>query len=136
MISRHRQVAFPSPFTPEEIELDPEKGLWVPGRKKILVPSPKMPSYGLDWAPITQSLDFQRECFRNLMLGGWDTRYCDCVPSRSEYLAQPRDLRIPVRDNNLVPVTYNDIKRSETPAFRSRPRYGVLYDRYERMIRD
>lgn len=126
MISRHRQIAFPSPFTPEEIELDPEKGLWVPGRKKIFVPSAPRPAFdwGINWA----RLDIQAECFRNLMLGGWDTRHCDCVPSRSEYLAQPRNLQIP--------VTYNDIKRSETPAFRSRPRYGVLYDRYERMIRD
>jgi hypothetical protein len=108
MNERHRQQQFPSPFELPEMELDPEKLLWVPGRKKIFIPSAPKPAVGFDWSfslepirPVTiQNLDFA-----SLYLDR-----CICVPGRSEYMGISRE----------VPITYQNIRRSERPAWRSR----------------
>jgi len=102
MNERHRQVQFPDPF---EFEIDPERALWVPGRKKIFVPAPKKieslwDTMRIDWGPFFS--DRQRDFYERL---------CICVPGRSESISG-RDFR--------VPMTYNDIQRSQVPAFRSR----------------
>jgi hypothetical protein len=89
------------------MDLDPERELWVPGRKKIFIPSAPKPMIGFDWGQ--RQITVEMLDFSSLYLF-----HADCVPSRGQI------------------ITYGDIKRSEVPMFRSRPRYGVLYDRYER----
>jgi len=128
MNERHRQNAFKSPIELPELELDLDRLLWIPGRKKIFIPSAPKPAFdwgvGLTWEtirPVTiqklgESLDFQRECFRRLQLGGFDTRYCDCVPSR-EYLGLSREIVVPVQ---VKEGTWAGVERSAEPNFRSR----------------
>jgi hypothetical protein len=104
-MTRHRQQQFKSLFTPEEIVLDPEKGLWVPGRKTICIPAPKMPAIGIDWSwpylSAAQEAFFSR---RRDSWGRWDKGEPVCVPSR---------------DQLFVPVRYRDIQRSTRPAWRN-----------------
>jgi hypothetical protein len=111
MNERHRQKQFPSPFSPEELELDPEKKLWVPGRKKILLPTVKPVSLWdfFDFSKIAlEKLDISRNPL-------WDRHFREmhpeCVPSRSEVI------RVPVSDK---PRTWNDVQRTTQPNFRSR----------------
>ena len=117
MNERHRQQKFPDPFEFEidNFEVDPERALWVPGRKKIFLPP--APKVGIDWgfSPLRMmvSLDFETRLISPSDFFAWCK---NCVPSRSEVI-EGRPLRIP--------LTYNDIERSQIPAFRSgRNRYN------------
>ncbi len=120
-------------------ELDWDKLLWIPGEKKFFLPSIELKT-GIDWgfdpAFLTRSLTMEMlkeasdRITRSLYLGSWDNppaepsrqqfrgydRYCECVPSRGNFINGSREMRVPVQ---IRPV-----------------RHGVLYDRYERKIID
>lgn len=128
-MERHKTVQFPSPFFPEELELDPEKALWVPGKKKIFVPSLKQAEFlGWRYPPEAYRVHlFTQDMYEKSIMKLVDEArfevvnrreveerearydYCECVPGRAGFLGISRD----------VPVTYNDIRRSENPQFRS-----------------
>ena len=103
MNERHRQIKFPDPL---EFEIDPERALWVPGRKKIFLPS--APKVGIDWGfsppRMMVSLDFETRLLSASDFFAWCK---NCVPSRSEILTPDS------------PRMWNDIRRSEVPVFRS-----------------
>lgn len=107
MNERHRQQPFKSPML--EMELDPERKMWVPGKKKIFIPAirpcERLFSWDIETVPrvTARGLDFgaMRDFYAMLM--------ADCSPSRGEYLAIPRD----------TPIRYGDIQRSSEPEFRS-----------------
>jgi len=88
MNERHRQQQFVSPFDPHELELDPEKKLWVPGRKKIFIPSsvPSPVRFSYDLETIFQPSLLREFFFRNV---------CICIPERSRYIA-PASFRVPL----------------------------------------
>jgi hypothetical protein len=97
MNKRHRQQQFTSPFTMPELELDPEKALWVPGRKKIFIPAPK---------PVTKWLfenDFVREELSRMTMRHYLLNYPICVPGRNEL---------------FTPRTWNDVVRSSEPMWK------------------
>lgn len=114
-MTRNRQIHFPSPFDPDDFDF--ERELWVPGKKKIFLPTVK-PASLWDF--------FDRNAIEKLLredmtrgLAYWDINrydYCECTPGRSEYLAIPRN------DPPRIPSvrTWNDVKRSTEPQFRSR----------------
>lgn len=119
MNERHRQIKFPDPleFEIDNFEVDPERALWVPGRKKIFLPSAPRETFSWDIETPLQRL-IASEDFAPYLLSASDFFvWCkNCVPSRSEVI-EGRPLRIP--------LTYNDIERSQIPAFRSgRNRYN------------
>jgi hypothetical protein len=132
-MTRHRQLHFPNPFTPEEIELDPEKGLWVPKRKTFFLPTIQ-PASLWDFFDRTTIEKLLREDMRR-GLDYWDMNrydYCECVPGRQSFIS--RNPVVPTRNEG----TWNDVKRSDKPQFRSerRERMGILYDRHFRRMID
>jgi hypothetical protein len=145
MNERHRQQQFPSPFDIPELELDPEKELWVPGRKKIFIPSAPKPVVGFDWGELIRPLTAEMLDFRSLYLNrplvdrpssnarilGIGVSCDDCIPSRGIYTCDMRGrCTEPGEHERQQQIrTYNDIRRSEVPMFRSR-RERILNDRY------
>ena len=115
-------------------ELDWDRLLWIPGEKRFFFPSIELAT-GMDWgfAPsfLQRSLTIEmleettKRVFQNLYLGSWDNPpaqpelrqfrgydiYCECVPSRSQFFVEPRQVRVPVKQ-------------------------GILYDRYDRRLID
>lgn len=106
MNERHRQQQFKSPF---DLELDPERKLWVPGKKKIFLPIPREKpalDFTLDWIEsLYRPHPSQRRFFEEQSRDGFLRFLADCSPGRGEYLGVPR-------------VTYNDIQRSTIPMWR------------------
>ena len=107
---RRRQVSFSNPILFPEVdgkfEKDPERALWVPGRKAFFLPTVRQVEFfhGIDWASIVERAFEVR--------GSFYDRFAECVPSRSSLMnREPRVIR------------YNDIVRSTTPAFRSNRRW-------------
>ncbi len=122
MNERHRQQQFKSPLECPELELDPEKKLWVPGKKKFFLPAPRQTSCQVlfSWdietvpalQPISLSIPKLSEIFRIEAEYARDfyARMAECVPGRDGFI-------VPTRE---VPVTrYRDIQRSSEPMFRN-----------------
>lgn len=124
-MTRQRATSFPSPFG-LEVELDPERKLWVPNRRdRIFVPSNAPAKPALDWGnikdwttvlwkPATAQEAYLRELENEARRLYFYEFLNDCSPGRSEYLGISRE----------VPIRYRDIQRSEEPQFRPRiPRW-------------
>jgi hypothetical protein len=122
---RNRAKPFPNPLVPIEEEFDPERALWVPGRKTIFLPAPKPEP--ISWDVETKGLDlfFDRDRLfggavapgvRGLDWGVLRAFIADCSPCRGEYLGIPRTPENVPRNYGVG--TYGDIQRSTEPAFR------------------
>jgi hypothetical protein len=114
MSERHRQIQFPSPIPFEGFEEDPERALWIPGRKKIFLPTAPKPTFSWDIeTTIDRIYDTQMLSLERLY-----GMFADCSPGRSEYLGVSRGFRIPL--STTPAQRWSDVVRSETPLFRSR----------------
>lgn len=115
---RNRNVQFKNPLVPIEEEFDPERALWVPGRKTIFLPTARP---AIDWG---LDLDWTAEfglarapgAMRGLGLDMLRAFIADCSPGRGEYLGIPRTPENVPRNYGVG--TYGDIQRSTEPAFR------------------
>lgn len=113
-MNRHRQQAFPSPVEVPEMafEQDPERALWVPGRKRIFLPAPRQtpPTWtmlSLSW----QEAFVKTDAARARELARWERMLetiCDCSPSRGVYLTQPADQ---IQPRVITPRNYRPIWR-------------------------
>lgn len=103
-MTRHRMKPIANPLVPIEEEFDPERALWVPGRKKIFLPAPRE-SFPWDMG---LSLDFN-EIYRHLLT--------ECVPGRHNFLGADRSQGTP----NLTVGTWGNLRRSDTPMWRPHP---------------
>lgn len=128
-MTRHKTVPFQNPINPDlDLELDPEKELWVLGKKKYFLPGGSTKAIELitwDLDAIVRSwlrpFDIERTLRQNQVYGSWD-RECECVPGRGQFL------RVPERQNNVA-GTWLGIDRSTEPAFRSQPNFRSRYIR-------
>lgn len=110
---RHRQQQFKSPL--ELHEFDPERLLWVPGKKKIFIPAPPAP------VPAWESIDWTRLTPTPFEINNkFDRSYymlmAECTPGRSEHIVP-----VPRRDNDrFAGGTWDEVQRSDEPMFRTR----------------
>lgn len=154
-MSRHRTVAFENPIAPDlDLELDPEKELWVPGKKKYFLPGGSTKLIELiQWDPIdfiketTECNECERNdrLRRNTLMREYAAMICDCLPGENRFRGERAQVEVPVYDTK---GTWAGIDRSTEPAFRSvrvpleirnrssRFREGILYDRHDRRLID
>lgn len=113
MSQRHKSIPFQNPINPDlDLELDPEKELWVPGKKKYFLPGGSTKTIQLIEWDIPQHIKDVLECDeclkqeqqrRNLYLGNWDlsladAMVCDCLPGENRFRGNRAEVEVPVRD--------------------------------------